>query len=110
MGGNGPGIVTTFRPAVSSYDARDARKVRRAPRETAEDGLGRVAPEIMFGGFARRMEDFLRDARADCRTEGHACPGPFRATPTVFLGGGRRGEGPCKALAPLSVEPLMVAE
>ena len=31
-GGNGPGIVTTFRPAVSSYNA---------PRETAEDGLGR---------------------------------------------------------------------
>ena len=43
IGGNGPGIVTTFRPAVSSYDARDARKVRRALRETAEDGLGRVA-------------------------------------------------------------------
>ena len=46
-----------FRPAVSGYDAR---QVRRAPRETAERDLGRVAPEIVFRGFARRAEDFPR--------------------------------------------------
>ena len=36
--------------------------------------------------------------------EGLTCPGPFRATPTLFLEGGRREQGPCKALPPLLIE------
>ena len=40
----------TFRPAVSSYDAR---KVFHASRETAEDDLGRIVPEIVFRGSTR---------------------------------------------------------
>ena len=45
----------TFRPAVSSYNAR---KVLRVSRETAEHDLGREAPEIVFCGLARHAEDF----------------------------------------------------
>ena len=60
--GKRPGRVTTFIRTESPYATRDARKVLRAARETANHTHGRSAPVSVLCRFARRAQAFRRGA------------------------------------------------